>query len=56
MMSKAMADAMFNPYMTQYIRDLRAKLASGAARVAGRAIVNGIAAITIRFAGSDEVD
>ncbi len=47
---------LFEPFMSQYIRSLRAKLASGAARVDGRTIVEGRAAIKIRFAGSDEVD
>jgi hypothetical protein len=47
---------LFQPYMAQYVRRLRAKLASGAARVAGRSSVDGRAAIKIEFAGSDEID
>jgi hypothetical protein len=47
---------LFEPFMAQYIRRLRAKLASGVARVDGRATVDGRAAIKIKFAGSDEID
>lgn len=47
---------LYEPYMAQYVRRLRAKLASGRAHVAGRAFVNGRRAIKITFAGSDEID
>jgi GNAT superfamily N-acetyltransferase len=47
---------LFEPYMSQYIRHLRAKLASGAARVDGWATVDGRAAIKIKFAHSNETD
>lgn len=47
---------LFRPYMAQYVRRLRAQLASGQARVDGRATVDGRAAIKIKFARSDEVD
>ena len=52
----AQEQRLYEPSMAQYIRSLRAKLASGAARVDGRATVHGRAAIRIRFAHSDEVD
>ena len=47
---------LFEPFMAQYIRQLRAKLAAGKARVAGRVTLDGRPAIKIRFAGSDEID
>jgi hypothetical protein len=55
-LTPAQEQRLYEPYMAQYIRSLRAKLASGAARVDGRATVHGRAAIKIRFAHSDEVD
>jgi hypothetical protein len=42
--------------MSQYIRLLRAKLASGKARVDGRATIDGRPAIKITFVGRDEID
>ena len=47
---------LFEPFMAQYIRQLRAKLASGAARVVGRTTVENRAAIKIAFAGTAEMD
>lgn len=47
---------LFEPYMAQYVRRLRAKLASGKARVDGRANIDGHAALKVRFARSDEID
>jgi hypothetical protein len=43
----------FQPYMSQYVTQLRAKLASGEAHVDGRATVNGQAAIKITLADSN---
>jgi hypothetical protein len=47
---------MLEPHMAQYIPSLKAKLASGTARVDGRAAVDGRVALRIKFAGSDEID
>jgi hypothetical protein len=47
---------LFEPAMSQYIRQLRAKLASGKARVDGRATIDGRTAIKITFVGGDEID
>jgi hypothetical protein len=55
-LTRAQEDLMFEPYDVQYIRRLRAELASGKAKAEGRATVNGRAAIKIKFAHSDEVD
>lgn len=55
-LSPAQEARLFEPYMAQYVRRLRAKLGSGAAHVAGRAIVDGREAIKITFRHSDEID
>jgi hypothetical protein len=55
-LTPAQEDRMFEPYEAQYMRRLRAELASGKARAVGRATVDGRAAIKIKFAGSDEID
>jgi hypothetical protein len=55
-LTPAQEDQLFEPYDAQYVRRLRAELASGKARAEGRATVDGRAAIKIKFAGTDEID
>jgi hypothetical protein len=47
---------LYAPSIARYPRQLRAKLASGKARIEGRATVDGRAALKIRFAGGHETD
>lgn len=54
--SPAQQVQLYEPFMAQYISRLRAELASGAARVDGRTIVDRRAAIRIRFVDSKELD